>query len=382
MEDVKARPPRSVRRTHHLADLATSASDNPAFTASADATLFTPEDNDPETSEVEVEQMEERVASPEMDQDESIDIYNQRPWSEQDQCDEEEDHAAMSASLEPELEAQKEGELAGIEMKKDTDVPSPVSGSTMTKSLASSGAKSTAQRTGGPPPAHKGPRPVQEVRYPNAHQLFVGNIPRYVNEAELNLVFEQYGTVLNLSIKSGGKGRNFGFVAFNDALPVQNILCNKPIKVRNDWTLNVEEMKARPPRSDKAATTSSGEVKSTAQRPGGPPPVHKVHQLFVGSIPHNVDEAELKEFFEQYGTVLKLSIKKGGKLPNFAFVSFNDLAPVQNILSKGYLQFRGEVRLNVEEMKARPPRPYKAASGAVKSTAQRPGHKMRINGMA
>ncbi|KAG7264671.1 hypothetical protein CRUP_038845 [Coryphaenoides rupestris] len=65
------------------------------------------------------------------------------------------------------------------------------------------------------------------------------------------------------------------------------------------------------------------------------------HQLFVGNLPHDIDESELKDFFMSYGNVVELRINTkgvGGKLPNFGFVP---------------IMFRGEVRLNVEEKKTR-----------------------------
>lgn len=83
------------------------------------------------------------------------------------------------------------------------------------------------------------------------------------------------------------------------------------------------------------------------------------HQLFVGNLPHDIDESELKEFFMTYGNVVELRINTkgvGGKLPNFGFVVFDDSEPVQRILGakvEGPIMFRGEVRLNVEEKKTR-----------------------------
>lgn len=91
------------------------------------------------------------------------------------------------------------------------------------------------------------------------------------------------------------------------------------------------------------------------------------HQLFVGNLPHDIDENELKEFFMStfsfhllsppscsrrppgstvnalwlsllvaaYGNVVELRINTkgvGGKLPNFGFVVFDDPDPVQRIL--------------------------------------------------
>jgi len=80
------------------------------------------------------------------------------------------------------------------------------------------------------------------------------------------------------------------------------------------------------------------------------------HQLFVGNLPHDIDEVELKDFFMTFGNVVEMRINTkgvGGKLPNFGFVVFDDSEPVQRILAAKPVMFRGEVRLNVEEKKTR-----------------------------
>lgn len=80
------------------------------------------------------------------------------------------------------------------------------------------------------------------------------------------------------------------------------------------------------------------------------------HQLFVGNLPHNISESELKVFFERWGKVVELRINtksSGGKLPNFGFVVFDNPAPVQEVLQEKPIKFNGEHRLNVEEKKPR-----------------------------
>lgn len=79
------------------------------------------------------------------------------------------------------------------------------------------------------------------------------------------------------------------------------------------------------------------------------------HQLFVGNLPHNVLEKDLRAFFEEFGTVVELRINtKNGreKTPNFGFVMFDSLDPVQTILNSRPIMFN-EHRLNVEEKKPR-----------------------------
>uniref|UniRef100_UPI0037E8676D ras GTPase-activating protein-binding protein 2 isoform X2 n=1 Tax=Semicossyphus pulcher TaxID=241346 RepID=UPI0037E8676D len=90
------------------------------------------------------------------------------------------------------------------------------------------------------------------------------------------------------------------------------------------------------------------------------------HQLFVGNLPHDIDESELKDFFMTYGNVVELRINTkgvGGKLPNFGFVVFDDSDPVQKILGAKPIMFRGEVRLNVEEKKTRAVRERETRGG-------------------
>ncbi|KAM9311531.1 ras GTPase-activating protein-binding protein 1 [Gastrophryne carolinensis] len=123
-------------------------------------------------------------------------------------------------------------------------------------------------------PPRTGPRPVREGeqgeletrrinRYPDSHQLFVGNLPHDVDRSELKDFFQTYGNVVELRINSGGKLPNFGFVVFDDAEPVQKILASRPIMFRGEVRLNVEEKKTRAARDgDRRGERPRG--------PGGP----------------------------------------------------------------------------------------------------------------
>lgn len=85
-------------------------------------------------------------------------------------------------------------------------------------------------------------------RFPDSHQLFVGNLPHNITEKELWDFFGKYGTVVELRINtksSGGKLPNFGFVVFESPDPVQDILSKKPIMFNGEHRLNVEEKKPR-----------------------------------------------------------------------------------------------------------------------------------------
>ncbi|XP_072296131.1 ras GTPase-activating protein-binding protein 1-like [Eucyclogobius newberryi] len=309
--------------------------------------VFADSDSDaPEESEDEVEELEERVPSPDdAAVDDSAQYYDQNPCSEPVGPGDEDEGVAVSPEPEAELEEKEEesGEVKAELLEAQTDAlsadeteksPTPTAApaepaaaepataapeenrpfswaSVTSKNLPPSGAvpvsgslphvvkvppttqpraevksesqtaaqrpqrdqRPREQRPGGAPPVHR-PRPGREgepgevegrrpTRYPDAHQLFVGNVPHDVEKQELKEFFEQFGTVLELRINSGGKLPNFGFVVFDDAEPVQKILGNRPIKFRNDVRLNVEEKKTR--------SVREGERRDLRPRgPGGP----------------------------------------------------------------------------------------------------------------
>lgn len=85
-------------------------------------------------------------------------------------------------------------------------------------------------------------------------------------------------------------------------------------------------------------------------------------QLFVGNLPYDVDETALRNVFADYGTVVDMrintkppSMMKGGNLGgrNFGFIVFHDPDTVTTILSAKQTHYLGDLRLNVEEKKAR-----------------------------
>nr|ADF47452.1 GTPase activating protein [Dugesia japonica] len=79
------------------------------------------------------------------------------------------------------------------------------------------------------------------------------------------------------------------------------------------------------------------------------------HQLFVGNLPQNMTEDELKDFFsEKYGPVKDVRIQKsrtsneGKPLPNFGFLVFHNHEVVEEILKNKPIYYSAH-RLNVEQ---------------------------------
>uniref|UniRef100_A0A8C7FV76 GTPase activating protein (SH3 domain) binding protein 1 n=1 Tax=Oncorhynchus kisutch TaxID=8019 RepID=A0A8C7FV76_ONCKI len=280
----------------------------------------------PEESDEDVEEMEERVPSPEVAQEEAAAFYKQTPCTEAKRP-EEEVALTPEPEAEPEAEPESEAEPDVVDGKRGLE-----------------------------------PETLQQQEHTTEEQgeqcPVSSPLPSATTDPAPAPPFS-WASVTSKNLPPSG------------AVPVSGI------------PPHVVKVPSAPPRvevkTEAAAqrTQPRGDQRPREARPG-PPPVRgprpgvregeqgesseigrvvrypDAHQLFVGNVPHDVDKAELKEFFQQYGTVLELRINSGGKLPNFGFVVFDDSEPVQKILSNRPIKFRGDVRLNVEEKKTRP----------------------------
>jgi len=110
-------------------------------------------------------------------------------------------------------------------------------------------------RERGPPREREGsrsatlePEDPRRSRYPDSHQVFVGNLPHQMQESELKAFFESYGKVMDLRINKKGSNPNvpnYGFVVFDDERTVEKVLSNKGPFMLQGHRLNVEEKKQR-----------------------------------------------------------------------------------------------------------------------------------------
>ena len=81
--------------------------------------------------------------------------------------------------------------------------------------------------------------------------------------------------------------------------------------------------------------------------------------IFVGSLPFRMEEAELKELFEAYGEVASARIitdKFSGRSRGFGFVEMGDEEAQQAIAALNQKEFNGKI-LSVSEAKPREEKP-------------------------
>ncbi|XP_034038201.1 ras GTPase-activating protein-binding protein 1 [Thalassophryne amazonica] len=291
----------------------------------------------PEESEDEVEEIEERVPSPDVAPEEAAPFYEQTacPEPPAPEEEEEEEEVAPALSPEPEAEVEKEAESPVVELKPETVLESQTETHTVDDLTEKSPIAAPPTTEPAAVPAEPAPAAPEENRPFSWASVTSKNLPPS------------------------------GAVQVSGISPhVVKVTPTAPPRA---------EVKSE---SQTVAQRPQRDQRPREQRAGGPPSVHRgprpmregeqgetegrrvvrypdAHQLFVGNVPHDVDKAELREFFEQYGTVLELRINSGGKLPNFGFVVFDDSEPVQKILGNRPIKFRGDVRLNVEEKKTR-----------------------------
>ncbi|XP_044761413.1 ras GTPase-activating protein-binding protein 2 isoform X2 [Coccinella septempunctata] len=91
------------------------------------------------------------------------------------------------------------------------------------------------------------------------------------------------------------------------------------------------------------------------------------NQLFLGNLPHNATEDELREVFTDFGIIVDLRVHgrgpnkngmAGGRIPpNYGFITFETIQGVQNCLAARPIYFpkgkEGATPLNVEEKKTK-----------------------------
>ncbi|XP_076258651.1 heterogeneous nuclear ribonucleoprotein 27C-like isoform X3 [Rhynchophorus ferrugineus] len=167
-------------------------------------------------------------------------------------------------------------------------------------------------------------------------KLFVGGLSWETTQDNLQRYFSRYGEVIDCVVMKNaesGRSRGFGFVTFADASNVNVVLQNGP------HTLDGRTIDPKPcnPR--------------TLQKPkkgGGYP------KVFLGGLPSNVTETDLRSFFTRFGKVMEVVImydQEKKKSRGFGFLSFEDEDSVDRCVSEHFVNLNGK---QVEIKKAEP----------------------------
>ncbi|XP_060527265.1 heterogeneous nuclear ribonucleoprotein 27C isoform X2 [Cylas formicarius] len=167
-------------------------------------------------------------------------------------------------------------------------------------------------------------------------KLFVGGLSWETTQDNLQRYFSRYGEVIDCVVMKNaesGRSRGFGFVTFADPANVTVVLQNGP------HTLDGRTIDPKPcnPR--------------TLQKPkkgGGYP------KVFLGGLPSNVTETDLRSYFTRFGKVMEVVImydQEKKKSRGFGFLSFEDEEAVDRCVSEHFVNLNGK---QVEIKKAEP----------------------------
>ncbi|XP_037292339.1 heterogeneous nuclear ribonucleoprotein 27C isoform X5 [Manduca sexta] len=167
-------------------------------------------------------------------------------------------------------------------------------------------------------------------------KLFVGGLSWETSQENLQRYFSRYGDVIDCVVmknSESGRSRGFGFVTFAEPSLVNVVLQNGPHQL-DGRTIDPKPCNPR-----------------TLQKPkrgGGYP------KVFLGGLPSNVTETDLRVFFGRYGKVMEVVImydQEKKKSRGFGFLSFEDEISVERVTQEHFINLNGK---QVEIKRAEP----------------------------
>ncbi|OIR57733.1 MAG: uncharacterized protein A8A55_1496 [Amphiamblys sp. WSBS2006] len=153
-------------------------------------------------------------------------------------------------------------------------------------------------------------------------KMFIGGLSWATKEESLRAYYSQFGEIEDATIMKDplGRSRCFGFVTFKDPSVVGSALAQK--SVIDDKIVDA-----------KRAFPRDGPKK------GG-------HKVFVGGIPWDADEEEVKEVLGDFGEIAEAVLvydKDTGKSRGFGFVTFQDSSGAETALREREIRVKGRI---------------------------------------
>ncbi|XP_040846509.1 DAZ-associated protein 1 isoform X2 [Ochotona curzoniae] len=180
-------------------------------------------------------------------------------------------------------------------------------------------------------------------------KLFVGGLDWSTTQETLRSYFSQYGEVVDCVImkdKTTNQSRGFGFVKFKDPNCVGTVLASRP------HTLDGRNIDPKPctPRGMQPERTRPKEGWQKGTRSDS----SKSNKIFVGGIPHNCGETELREYFKKFGVVTEVVMiydAEKQRPRGFGFITFEDEQSVDQAVNMHFHDIMGK---KVEVKRAEP----------------------------
>lgn len=160
-----------------------------------------------------------------------------------------------------------------------------------------------------------------------SRRLYVGNIPRTVDNAELAKIFEEHGAVEKAEVmydKYSKRSRRFAFVTMKTVDDA-----NAAIEKLNDTEIGGRKVKVNV--TEKPLTTVDMPLLAEES-----PFVDSAYKVYVGNLAKTVTSEMLSKFFSEKGKVLGAKISRvpgTSKSSGFGFVSFSSDEEVEAAIS-------------------------------------------------
>ncbi|CAO2822460.1 unnamed protein product [Amaranthus hypochondriacus] len=151
-----------------------------------------------------------------------------------------------------------------------------------------------------------------------ARRLYIGNIPRNVNNDELRRIVEEHGAVEKAEVmydKYSGRSRRFGFATMKTVDDA-----NAVIEKLNDTEIEGRKIKVNLTEKPLQGADISLLQAEESQFVDSP------HKVYVGNLAKTVTTEVLKDFFSEKGTVLSAKVQRTpgtSKSSGYGFVSFS-----------------------------------------------------------
>ncbi|KAH7416414.1 hypothetical protein KP509_14G090500 [Ceratopteris richardii] len=196
---------------------------------------------------------------------------------------------------------------------------------------------------------------------PDQNKVFVGGIAWETSESRLREYFQSFGDVVDAVVmkdRATGRARGFGFVEFADAS-----VAEKVIKEKHSLDGRTVEVK-------KAVRREDHQMFQRRSAPGdSSPPGNSVRtkKIFVGGLPSTVLEEDLKDFFEQFGTITDAVVMYDHSTQRprgFGFITFDSEDAVERAVQKNFLELHDKTI----EVKKAVPKEFSARFGPGRSS--------------
>uniref|UniRef100_A0A1J3CBD6 Heterogeneous nuclear ribonucleoprotein 1 n=1 Tax=Noccaea caerulescens TaxID=107243 RepID=A0A1J3CBD6_NOCCA len=171
-------------------------------------------------------------------------------------------------------------------------------------------------------------------------KVFIGGISWETSEDRLRDYFQNYGEVSQVVIikdRFTGRARGFGFIVFLDSNVAKRVVMQKHLIDGK----SVEAKKAVP-RDDHMMILN----KSNSSRQGSPGPAANTRKIFVGGLASSVTDAELKNYFSQFGKVMDHVVMYDHKTQRprgFGFITYDSDDAVDRVLQRTFHELDGKV---------------------------------------